>query len=274
LAVAGHTGSPGGAARPCSCLHAPRPAPARWRRLSPAVLAVAALGIAGITAGTGFAAASTTTTSTTTAPPATTAPSAADRWLIGAIGTQREVGSVHIAGKITQGKNVTTLSLQVNGDGEGGGVFVEKGNQIRVERVGSLLYFNAPKKFWARSATAAQTAAYGGKWLAFSALDSRVASFDQFLNSADVVTAAFEGHIRPLTVSRPTTFAGHKVVIVKDTVTAKGKKSTGLMYVAAQGPAYVYKIVDDTPGEVGTLVFSHYGKAVALTVPSGAIKLS
>jgi hypothetical protein len=99
-------------------------------------------------------------------------------------------------------------------------------------------------------------------------------SFDQFLNSSDVVTAAFERHTTPLTVSRPTTFAGHKVVIVKDSVTARGKKSTGLMYVAAKGPAYVYKIVDDTPGEVGTLIFSHYGKAVALTVPSKAINLS
>ncbi len=77
-----------------------------------------------------------------------------------------------------------------------------------------------------------------------------------------------------MTVSRPTTFAGHKVVIVKDTVRAHGKKSTGLMYVAATGRPYVYKIVDDTPGEVGTLVFSHYGKAVALTVPPEAINLS
>jgi hypothetical protein len=244
--------------------------------LTSAVVALA--GVAGL-AGTGTATASTTTTtpSTTTTTPrssATATPSAADRWLIEAIGTQREVGSVRIAGKITQGKNVTTLSLLVNGDGEGVGVFVEKGNLIRVERVGKLLYFNAPKKFWARSATAAQTAAYGGKWLEFSALDSRFVSFDQFLNSADVVTAAFQGHTRPLTVSRPTTFAGHKVVIVKETVTAKGKKSTGLMYVAAKGPAYVYKIVDDTPGEVGMLVFSHYGKAVAFTVPSKAINLS
>ena len=52
---------------------------------------------------------------------------------------------------------------------------------------------------------------------------------------------------------KPTTFAGHKVVIVKDTVTANGKKSTGLMYIAAKGPALVYKIVDDTPGDVSTV---------------------
>ena len=32
--------------------------------------------------------------------------------------------------------------------------------------------------------------------------------------------------------------------------------------------------MDDTPGEIGTLVFSHYGKAVTLTVPSEAINLS
>ncbi len=63
-------------------------------------------------------------------------------------------------------------------------------------------------------------------------------------------------------VSRPTTFSGHKVVVVKDTVTSGGKKT------------YVYKIVNDTPGEVSTVVFSHYGKGVALTVPPNAINLS
>ena len=46
------------------------------------------------------------------------------------------------------------------------------------------------------------------------------------------------------------------------------------MYIAAKGRPFVYKIVNDTPGEVGTLVFSHYGKAVALTVPPDAINLS
>ena len=119
-----------------------------------------------------------------------------------------------------------------------------------------------------------QTEAFGGKWIEISALDARFTSFDQFLNAADLVTAAFEGHTAPLTVSRATTYEGHKVVIVKDTVTTGGKKSTGLMYIAAAGPAYVFKIVDDTPGEVGALAFSHYDKAVPLTVPPNAINLT
>ncbi len=88
---------------------------------------------------------------------------------------------MHIDGKITQGKTVILLSLLVNGDGEGGGVFEQQGNLIHIERVGTLLYFNAPKKFWASHASPSQTKAYGGKWLEFSALDSRFASFDQFL---------------------------------------------------------------------------------------------
>ena len=46
------------------------------------------------------------------------------------------------------------------------------------------------------------------------------------------------------------------------------------MYIAAKGPAYVYKIVDDTPGDVSTVVFTHYGKGVTLTVPPNAINLS
>jgi hypothetical protein len=79
---------------------------------------------------------------------------------------------------------------------------------------------------------------YGGRWLEFSALDARFASFDQFLSAADQVAAAFQGHPTPLTVGRPTTFRGNTVVIVKDTV------------------------------------FSHYGTPVALTVPPEAINLS
>jgi hypothetical protein len=68
--------------------------------------------------------------------------------------------------------------------------------------------------------------------------------------------------------------AGHKIVVVKDTVTNKDRKSTGLMYLAAKGPALVYKIVDDTPSDVSTIVFNHYGNAVILTVPPNAINLS
>lgn len=237
-------------------------------------------------------AATTGAAATTTTAPATTTPAAApeatasttttfpagatkaDKWVIRAITAEQKFGSVHVVGKITQGKSQIILELLVNADGEGGGEFVQDGNLIKLERVGPLLYFNAPTKFWATHATAAQAKTYGGKWIEFSAVDSRFTSFDQFLSAADLVVAAFQGHTAPLTVSEPTTFAGHKVVIVKDTVTANGKKSTGLMYIAAKGPALVYKIVDDTPGDVSTVVFQHYGKGVTLTVPPNAINLT
>ena len=219
----------------------------------------------------------TTTTAPANASTTTTFPAgatAADKWVIRAITAEQKFGSVHVVGKITQGKAQIVLELLVNSDGEGGGEFVQDGNLIKIERVGPLLYFNAPTKFWATHATAAQAKTYGGKWIEFSAVDSRFTSFDQFLSAADLVVAAFQGHTAPLTVSKPTTFAGHKVVIVKDTVTTNGKKSTGLMYIAAKGPALVYKIVDDTPGDVSTVVFQHYGKGVTLTVPPNAINLT
>jgi hypothetical protein len=216
-------------------------------------------------------AAAATTTTTTTFP---TGATKADKWVIRAITAEQKFGSVHVVGKITQGKSQIVLELLVNSDGEGGGEFVQDGNLIKIERVGPLLYFNAPTKFWTTHATAAQAKTYGGKWIEFSAVDSRFTSFDQFLSAADLVVAAFQGHTAPLTVSKPTTFAGHKVVIVKDTVTTNGKKSTGLMYIAAKGPALVYKIVDDTPGDVSTVVFQHYGKGVTLTVPPNAINLT
>jgi hypothetical protein len=233
----------------------------------------AALPWMGSTASSASAAAAATkptTTSTTTRTGATTA----DTWLLKAVAAEQHFGSVQVAGKITQGKSQILLELLVNADGEGGGEFVQQGSLIRIERVGPLLYFNAPAKFWAAHATAAQTKTYGGKWIEFSAVDPRFTSFDQFLDAADLVVAAFQGHTKPLTVGPPTTFAGHKVVVVKDTVTNNGKKSTGLMYIAVTGPALVYKIVDDTPGHVSTVVFDHYGKGATLTVPPNAINLS
>jgi len=217
------------------------------------------------------AAPSATATTTTTFPPGSTP---ADKWVLRAVAAEEHFGSVEVAGRITQGKSQIVLELLVNSDGEGGGEFVQQGNLVRIERVGPLLYFNAPTKFWSTHATAAQTKEYGAKWLEFSAVDPRFTSFDQFLDAADLVVAAFEGHTAPLTLGRRTTFAGHKVVVIKDTVTTKGKKSTGLMYIGATGPPLVYKIVDDTPGDVSTVVFEHYGKAVALTVPPNAINLS
>jgi hypothetical protein len=226
----------------------------------------------GSTASAAAAAAATTApTTTTTFPPGATP---ADKWVLKAVAAEQRLGSVHVAGKITQGKSTILLDLLVNGDGEGGGEFVQQGTLVKIERVGPLLYFNAPTKFWAAHATAAQTKMYGGKWIEFSAVDPRFTSFDQFLDAADLVVATFEGHTAPLTLGRPTTFAGHKVVVVKDTLVNKGKRSTGLMYIAAKGPAYVYKIVDDTPGEVSTVVFNHYAKGVTLTVPPNAINLS
>jgi hypothetical protein len=162
----------------------------------------------------------------------------ADKWVQKAVAAEQHFGSVHVVGKISQGESDILLELLVNSDGEGGGEFVQNGNLIKIERVGPLLYFNAPTKFWATHATAAQTKVYGGKWIEFSAVDERFTSFDQFLDAADLAVAAFPGHTAPLTLGRPTTFAGHKVVVVKDMVVSNGKQSTGLMDIAANGPPW------------------------------------
>jgi hypothetical protein len=218
-----------------------------------------------------------TTTTTTVAPTTTpaTVVSAADTWLIRAIGAEGKAGSVRINGSIKQGKTTIALNLLVNSDGEGGGTFVQEGSTIHLKRVGPLLYFNAPTKFWSSHATKAQTKSYGGKWIEVSALDSRFQSFDQFLDATDLVTAVFQGHTNPLTLSQPkATYQGHKIVIVGDQVTVKGKKYSGQMYIAATGKAVVYKIIDKSASENGIINFSHYGKAVSIVVPPNPINLS
>jgi hypothetical protein len=263
----------------------------RHPRVTPAAAALSALAVlslgAGVTAwpaGPAGAKSTTTTTkakapatTTTTAPTTTTSgpsPSAADRWLLKAIGAEAKIGSVQIEGKIKQGKTPIYLDLVVNADGEGGGTFIQNGYNMQLERVGTLLYFKAPLKYWQKSASASQAKTYGGKWLEISALDSRFVSFDQFLDADDLVFAAFEGHTTPLSVGKLTTYEGHKVVIVKESVVSNGKRSTGYMYIAAKGQPIVYKIINDTPGDVSTIVFSHYAKAVSLSVPPNAINLT
>jgi hypothetical protein len=216
----------------------------------------------------------TTTTITSSGSSTTAAMSPADKELIEAIGAEVKVGSVHVTGSIQQGKTTIKLNLVVNGDGEGGGTFLQGGYPIQLKRVGTLLYFNAPKQFWAAHATAAQAKAYGGKWIEVSALDERFISFVQFLDAADLTQAVFQGHRNPLTLTHPATIDGRKMIVIKDVETADGKRSTGLMYVSATGTPYVYRIVDDTSGETSTLNFNSYGKPVSIVVPAEAINLT
>jgi hypothetical protein len=245
---------------------------------------------AGAGAGASIVAAKTTTTTAPNAPAAApttaTTPVTAvapgtptDAWLKKAIAAETKVGSVHINGNIVQGKTGIVLSLLVNGDGEGGGSFTQEGSRIQLKRVGSLLYFNAPQKYWASHANAAQTKAYGGKWIEVNALDARFQSFDQFLNAGDLAAAVFQGYTRPLTVSKPTTLNGHKVVIISDTATAKGKKSSVQkssvqMYIAASGTPYVLKIIDRGATQTTTLNFTAYGNPVSISTPPEPINLT
>jgi hypothetical protein len=218
----------------------------------------------------------TKATTTTTAPASSTtaASSPADKVLVEAIGAEVRVGSVHVSGNIQQGKTSIELNLLVNGDGEGGGTFQQGGYPIQLKRVDTLLYFNAPKKFWATHATETQAKQYGGKWIEVSALDERFISFVQFLDAADLTQALFQGHHNPLTITHAATIDGRKMIVIEDVETANGKKSTGLMYISAKGTPYVYRIVDNTPGETSTLNFSSYGKPVSITVPAEAINLT
>jgi hypothetical protein len=262
----------------------PRPDAAAHRRLrltagTAAFAAVSLLtGAVALPAGPAGAKSTTTTTkahqSTTTTTAAGHSPSQADKWLLKAIGAEAKIGSVRIDGKIQQNKTVIYLDLVVNSDGEGGGTFVQDGFNIELERVGTLLYLNAPKKYWDKNAPAAQAKTYGGRWLEFSALDARFISFDNFLDADALVFSTFEGHTTPLTMGKPTTFQGHKVVVVNEAVVSNGKRATGSMYIGSTGKPLVYKIVDNTPGHQSTIVFSRYGKAVPLTVPPNAINLT
>jgi hypothetical protein len=217
-------------------------------------------------------------TTTTTAPPSSTSNttvSQADTWLLRAIGAEAKVGSVKISASEAKGKSHQVISLLVNGDGEGSGTFVQGGSTIKIALVGTLLYFDAPKSYWKSHSTASQAAQFGGRWIEVSALDSRFAAFDEFFNPEDLVAAVFQGHATPLKLSKPKgTFAGHKYVIVSESVTTNGKKSSGQMYIATKGPARALKIIDKSPGMTTTITFTGYGKAVSIITPPEPINLT
>ena len=195
--------------------------------------------------------------------------------MVKAFTAEEKLGSVRIEGKVTQGKSVIVLDLLVNGDGEGGGVFVQQGNVIKIERVGTLLYLNAPKRFWSTHASAAQTKAYGGKWIELSALDSRLRVLRPVPRRGRPGRRRLPGLHRPVDGEqaddlRRTTRSSSS----RTRSPAHGTRSTGLMYIGTASPHDVYKIVDDTPDQTSTLVFNNYGKAVPLTVPPEPINVS
>ncbi|HEY1827553.1 MAG TPA: hypothetical protein VGF87_06000 [Acidimicrobiales bacterium] len=250
--------------------------------VSLSLVAGVSLSLAGLGGGAASAALAKSKSTTTTKPKTTTTTatsgtvvSAADTWLIKAIGAEQKVGSVIVNATEQQGKTKRTITLLVNGDGEGSGTFVQEGSLINMELVGPLLYFKAPKAYWASHSTAAQATQYGGKWIEVSALDSRFQAFDEFFNPEELVASVFQGHAKPLILSRPSTpFMGHKVAIVSESVTTAGKTSSGKMYIAATGKPQVLKIIDKAPGMSTTIVFSHYGKAVPITTPPEPINLT
>jgi hypothetical protein len=238
-----------------------------------AVLAGASLALSGsLGLGASVAGAAARATTTTTTPPVV---SAADTWLIKAIGAAAKVGSVRITATEAKGKTKQAISLLVNGDGEGSGTFIQGGSTIRMELVGPLLYFNAPTKYWAAHSTSQQAQAYGGKWIEVSALDPRFTAFDEFFNPETLVAAVFQGHSVPLKLAKPTaTLLNHKVVIVSESVRTNGKKSSGQMWIQSSGTPRPLQIIDKSPGMMTTITFSHYGKAVSISTPPEPINLT
>jgi hypothetical protein len=258
-------------------------------RLHGVLLAVCGVGLAAVfivSAAPAGGAPTTTTappaTTTTTAPPPTTTTTAPEPPLTGAaslawhraIATEAALGSVHIKGSIHQGSEVIDFTLLVNGDGEGGGTFAEEGSTFQLERVATMIYFNASKRFWTAHGSTSQAAKFAGKWIQVSALNSQFASFDQFLNAGDLASSVFRGYTAPLSMKR-TRWHGRRVERISDqtTGTSSSAASAAAMYVAAQGRPYVVAITYHTPSETGSINFSRYGRAVSISVPPEPISL-
>ena len=192
-----------------------------------------------------------TTTTTSGAPPST-----ADQWLHrGHRGRAQDRQRAHRREDHPGQERDPTSTCSCNGDGEGGGAFIQDGSLIQIERVGTAPLLQRAQEVLGRATPRRRRPRRtAGKWLEISALDARFISFDQFLNAADLVVRRLPGpHDTAHRRAKPTTFAGPQGRRSSRTRSRPAaRRRTGLMYIAAKGPPYVYKIVDDTPGEVGT----------------------
>ena len=206
--------------------------------------------------------------------PATASP--ADTWLLKAIGAEAKIGSVRIDGKIQQNKTVIYLDLVVNGDGEGGGTFIQNGFNIELERVGPAPLLQRTEEVLAedrhRPRRPTPTGASGSRSRLWTPASSPS-------TSSSTLTTSCSPHSRatrhPSRWGSPRRIQGHKVVIVKETVVSQRQaRRPATCTSRSTGKPIVYKIVNDSPSNKSTIVFSHYGKAVPLTVPPNAINLT
>jgi hypothetical protein len=144
------------------------------------------------------------------------------------------------------------------------------GQKLQIRRVGGKIYENATKGFLkANGASASVAASVANKWLEIPSTDkANYSSLGEFLNEKQFISGLTPtGSVGKVTGATRTTLGGKSVYEIHGTFS--GTKAT--VYVAAQGPRYVVRIVQPTGSDHGTIDFSNYGQPVTVPVPANPI---
>ena len=73
--------------------------------------------------------------------------------------------SVHVIGRMKDGKDKIALNLKLTESGKAFGSIVVNGEKMTIRRLGKTLYFKADRQFWTTSADAATADALANKWI-------------------------------------------------------------------------------------------------------------
>jgi hypothetical protein len=223
----------------------------------PALLAAAAL-LAGC-GGSGKGSTPTTTNGETSKP--------ASQVLEDAKNAATSATSLHVGGHIVSGGTPLTLDLSIARGKGAKGKMATNGLGFDLVRIGDKVYIRGSDAFYQKFAGAAVAQLLHGKWLQAPATTGQLRSLAPLTSAGALFAVIGSGHGK-LANEGVTTYAGQKVVAIKDT--SDGSK----LYVSATGPAYPVAIVGRKKGSSGTITFDRWNEPVSLSAPQGAIDIS
>jgi hypothetical protein len=179
----------------------------------------------------------------------------------------RKTLSLHVVGRAVEGGEPTSIEVSLSQSG-GGGRITAKGATIQMVRARSELYLKADRASWlALTRKAAVANLFADRWIKAPADTPDFAGLAGFLDIAKLADDLKpEGAISKLPVTK---LNGRAVIPLVD--------ATGsTLYVAAEGPAYIVKVVNTgkSSGGAGTFTLDHYGSATTPPVPTNAVDLS
>ncbi len=170
--------------------------------------------------------------------------------------------SVRINGRVNQGSKVATFDLTTFANGSYAGTVTMNGSTVRLVRIGTTDYLEAPKSFYeSQGASAAVAQLLDGKWV--YGPDSQVGIGNDFTLSS--LSSQITKPNGPVTKGATATVDG---------VTALALHSRqGTLWVATSGSNHPVKL--EKSGATGGVVhFSAWNRGAVPSAPAGAVSLN